>query len=333
MDERHAEIITTEGFKTSFERFSSFKFKDSSKYITFGNKFLDAAMKGIAPHDLVLLGAYSGAGKTQFCVNLALQNIKRGKRVHFIALEAEPGEIEDRLRFSDVLGRYYADRFRPQRKAGEIGINYHDYICGEFEEFLEAYEYENPPEYYLNLKTFYKEKVFDIESLTNLMYGIHAETDLIIVDHIHYFDYDDAHENQSLKLIAKRARQICLEIGKPMILISHMRKKDRKSLEAAPGLDEFHGSSDLTKIATKVLTLARGEFLGGGQYETLCRIPKCRIDGSVTNFVGKLIFDAKQNIYLNPYTVGRIGLSSGDFQAIEEQEKLPDFIKRRTIYD
>jgi replicative DNA helicase len=331
--DKHAEFITNEGFKSSLDRMANFKYQDKNRYLTFGNRYLDAAMKGILPHDLVLLGAYSGAGKTQFCVNLAHENIKRGKKVHFIALEAEENEIENRIRYVDILGRYYKDQFRPRVEPDKQKINYLDFIDGEYKSLLKDYEPEITPEYYENLKTFYKSRAFDVESLCNIMYAIYHETDLIIVDHVHYFDYDDNKENQALKEIAKKAREICLELGKPMVLVSHLRKKQSGSVEVCPSLDEFHGSSDLVKIATKVVTLARGEFLGAGEYETLCRIPKCRVDGSVTNFVGKLTFSANSNTYLKNYSIGLKKKKNGEYVEIETANLYPEFIKRKTIYD
>ena len=63
--------------------------------LSFGVKFLDDAMIGIYPSDLVLFGAPTGAGKTQFCVNCIMANVNRGKKVHMIALEAEKAEIEN----------------------------------------------------------------------------------------------------------------------------------------------------------------------------------------------------------------------------------------------
>ena len=52
------------GYKQRFEKFRHNK-------LSFGVKFLDAALGGILPDDLVLIGAPSGVGKTGFVTNLA----------------------------------------------------------------------------------------------------------------------------------------------------------------------------------------------------------------------------------------------------------------------
>jgi replicative DNA helicase len=64
--------------------------QDTDKNCYFGVTYLDAALKGICPNDLILIGATSGAGKTELCAQIARINAKLGKRVNYIALEAEP---------------------------------------------------------------------------------------------------------------------------------------------------------------------------------------------------------------------------------------------------
>ena len=71
------------------------KYINNSGY--FGIKYLDAALHGIKPNDLILIGASSGAGKTELCTHIAKTNAKLGKRVRYIALEAEKNEIETTL--------------------------------------------------------------------------------------------------------------------------------------------------------------------------------------------------------------------------------------------
>src|SRR5688572_24796361 len=103
----------------------------------FGVDFLDDALRGILPDDLILLGAPSGAGKTQLCCNIAYANLFEGKRVHYIALEASIYEIERRLKFPLVLERYYAD---PQRPRLENKLSFADWISGAHIEALKPYE-------------------------------------------------------------------------------------------------------------------------------------------------------------------------------------------------
>lgn len=290
------------------------------KLLSFGVQFLDDATRGIMPNDLVLIGAPTGIGKTELCVQIALANLENGKRVHFIALEAEPFEIERRLMFPYLAESYYSDKDRIQLKRR---LNMTDWVIGEFDDELK--KYEDPIENYFknafkDLFTFYKSEKFGVEELIYNITMVCDETDLIIIDHIHYFDWDDENDNRAIKNIAKTVREIAIEVGKPVILVAHLRKRDRANKELVSGPDEFHGSSDLTKIATKIITLSNAGLTDDGKYATYFRIAKNRIDGSVTRFLARINFDYKLKRYEKKY---KLGLSFTE--KFEEIGEYPDW--------
>lgn len=307
------------GFKSVAERSAEEKNNRvnlKGKLLKFGVHFLDLSFRGIFPNDLILIGAPSGIGKTQFCVNMALKNIEDGKRVHFIALEADDYEIERRLKYSIVANSYFADHNRPSL-SGER-LSYVDWAMGEYEMQLRPYESlaETLMGGYKDLFTFYKQKEFGYDELIENALSVAMETDLIIVDHVHYFDFEDDNENRAVKKIAKTAREICQLIGKPIVLVAHLRKRDRKGAELIAGIDEFHGSSDLTKIATKIVTIAPGNAVAPGKYETYFRIPKSRMDGGVTRYVAKLIYDSSMNAYQDEFMVGVLKNNGTEFSPL-----------------
>jgi len=275
----------------------------------FGVGFLDDALIGIAPSDLVLLGAPSGMGKTQLCCNIALANMRDGKRVHFMALEAEQFEIERRLKYQILSDAFFrADRsIRPN-----IRLSYDRWVLGDFMDELTEFEDWTADHFergYKDLFMFYKQDRFTLIDLIENVLGHADETDLFIIDHVHYFDFDDDNENRAMREIAKNVRSLALEQQKPIILVAHLRKRDRANEDLVPGIDEFHGSSDLTKIATKVITIAPGGRTTDGCYETFFRIPKNRSNGGVTRFIGRVMFDPKRNEYESSYKIGRHGLT------------------------
>lgn len=296
--------------------------------LSFGIRFLDKATRGIYPDDLILVGAPTGSGKTQFCMNLALANVKQGKKVHFIALEASKDEIQKRLAYSLYADLFYSD---PQRPVLRKHLNFADFVTGSLKGFLEKYDDVVLTELAKleGLNIHYGGHDFSVKDLIKRVVGVAGETDLIIVDHVHYFDFEtNQTENEALKAIAKTARRLTQEIIKPIILIAHLRKRDRFNKDLVPSIDEFHGSSDLTKIATKVLTLAPGEMSSSTTVESFVRIVKNRYDGSVKNYVGKLIFDFKRGNYRPEFVVGEIiqddKTKKQTFNTIREQdEKYP----------
>ncbi|MBA3916295.1 MAG: AAA family ATPase [Acidobacteriales bacterium] len=253
-------------------------------------------MRGIFPDDLILVGAPSGVGKTQLCCNIAHANLEDGKTVHYIALEASEHEIERRIKFPLVMDRYYGDPNRPH-----LGkIEYTDWLLGRHAVELEPYETEAAEYFkhaYKGLHIHYKADRFDVNSLIESVTYCAKETDLIMIDHVHYFDLDDENENRGIKQIAKTVRTLALEEQRPIILVAHLRKRDRNNDDLVAGLDEFHGSSDLYKIATRVITLSPGKQTAGGDYETYFRIAKNRLDGGSTRFIGKEYFSPKEGGY------------------------------------
>lgn len=274
------------------------------RLLYFGNSFLDDSLLGIRPDDLVLVGAPSGVGKTQFCVNVAMANAAAGKRVHFFALEAGEFEIERRLKFQLIADKFYAN---PNRPAIGRPLRFDEWEVGDFSEVLSKYEVEAEAEcekLLTNLHTFYKAEQFDVFKLIEHVTFIQDETDLIIVDHVHYFDWDESNDNRAIKEIAKAARDLCLRAEKPMILVAHLRKRDRQNTELCAGLDEFHGSSDLTKIATKVITIAPGGPADDGGYVTYVRTPKNRHSSSSARYLAQMIFNEKKGGYETEYKIG-----------------------------
>lgn len=284
-----------------------------AKALTFGINFLDDALIGIMPTDLILLGAPAGVGKTQFCCNIALANVAKGKRVHYIALEAEELEIERRIKYQMVAEKYFS---YPKEIRDELNdrIAYDKWYAGDFYDGLADYDEFASSEFnekYKSLNIMYKEKDFGINELIEKVLLVSQETDLIIVDHVHYFDFDDDNENKAMKEIAKTARMLALEQKIPIILVAHLRKRDRNNKQLVASMEEFHGSSDLYKIATKVVTFAPGPVIAMGKYQgclhTFFRIPKNRLNGSVTRYIASVPFNLKGNCYEKEYR-----LSSSD---------------------
>jgi len=289
--------------------------------LRFNVPFLDAALTGIIPEDLVLFGAPSGVGKTQLCCNIATAALEDGKKVHYIALEAAHQEIERRLLFPLVFERYLSDDDRPKL---HTKLNYADWYMGKFNKELKPYQddalkYFN--EGYKDLYLHYKQTNFTVSTLIETVCSVADHSDLIIVDHLHYFDFGDENENRGMKEIAKTVRDLVLNHGIPIVLIAHLRKKDRASKSLCADMEEFHGSSDIYKIATKVITMAPGRVTEDGKYETFFRIAKNRLDSGTTRYIAKEYFNPKSGAYeTNKFQLGWANeAGKGKFELLAEQ--------------
>ena len=277
--------------------------------LSFGIQYLDDALIGISRSDLVLLGAPSGIGKTQLCCNIALANLSAGRRVHFMALEAEEHEIERRLKYQIIANMYFSDSERPRLSHH---LTYDRWVLGDFLDDLHEYEQRAADFFakaYEQLNLYYRGDRFGITELVEEMLIVSGKSDLFIIDHAHYFDFEEGDENRALKDIAKTVRALVLEEKTPVVLVAHLRKKDRGNEELAPGMDEFMGSSDLVKIATKVVTIAPGGRTPDGCFETFFRTPKNRTSGASNRFIGRVMFDPKRNAYEKSYKVGTSSLT------------------------
>lgn len=288
----------------------------SKRRLSFGVKFLDRALGGIAVKDIVLLGAKTGIGKTTLASIIAESNAEQGKRVHYFALEAEHREIERRIKFR-VLSRLAYQRSVAKFKQGRI--NYLDWYNGELDDILGAWEGaadELLAEKYKTLHTCYRFKTFKASDLERSILSIQDETDLIIVDHLHMVDHDDDSENRGIKQVIMALRDSALEIGKPVVLVAHLRKTDRRSKFLMPDLDDFHGTSEISKLVTKAVLLAPAydqETKASYSWNTYVHPAKCRQDGTRTRYVGLVPFNAQTGRYDDQFDIGQMIKNGEEF--------------------
>lgn len=298
-----------------------------SSLLSFGVRFLDDAFLGIAKEDLILVGAYSGGGKTELVTNIALENIKKGKKVYFFALEAEPLEIENRILYRLMTQNYYQD---PDREK-HLNLDYANWYYGKLPS-LGTYDLKAQYVFkteYRTLFTYYKDRSFDLKEFVKEFTDVSiAGADLIIIDHAHYFDWGDKNENDGLKQVVTAARDLNLLHEVPVILVSHLRKRDYKTNLYAPTQEDFHGSSELYKRATKAITLGAGEYNGDGTIDTYINPVKFRSRGEVTRVTARVRYNFKYNAYEQDYEIGRSQQQRDKEFEIFEKSDLPRWCKR-----
>jgi len=303
---------------------------DQAKHLlTFGVRFLDVMLGGIARHDLVLLGAKTGRGKTELATIIATQNAARGKHVHYVALEAEDKEIERRTKFK-LLAKLISDR--AASPSARERMNYLDWRYGRLEDVTatwEALAQELLAERFATLYTYYRHGKFGAADLEQLILEVESETDLVVLDHLHYVDSDDPNENRGYKLVVKKIRDVALRIGKPVLIVAHVRKSDRRQEVLIPNEEDFHGTSDVPKIATKAVMLAPAFDRPSNVpyvWNTYMRITKCRPDGERTRFVGVVPYNARLGNYEDRFVLGRLKNNDQEFEEVPDDE-LPRYAR------
>lgn len=289
-----------EGFRSGEVSKETIKNKisyDRENRIFTGIKVVDDVFGGILRNDIVLLGAKTGVGKTGMASQIAMHNASIGKRVFMFALEAEEYEIQMRILYEIAVSR--AKAHYPKKK-----YNFKHWRVGKYPELDHYYgEALESVDNFKNLNIYYREKDFGIEEFVRITMSIKEQADLIIVDHIHYFDLDGTNENRALSDTIKKMRDIALLTGVPIIVLAHLRKGANVNYKLVPDLDDFMGSSDLTKVCTKGLIISPGSAENDQYARTLLYFPKFRGFSQPSRYLFACNYDIYANKYQDQYLI------------------------------
>jgi hypothetical protein len=312
--------VHTESFRTMPARVAgelSERVQNADRALQYHHGFLDDVLRALLPNDLVLLGAPTGVGKTDLALNIAATNAMLGRNVHYFALEAEPRELERRTKFA-LLSNMAHDSRHPQ--ASEL--NYADWLLGRCEHVCEQFNAQverHIQRKLATLWTYYRGQVFSAKDLQRQILDVHEGTDLIVIDHLHYIDFDgDEQETRAIGDTVKTIRDVSLRVGKPVILVAHLRKREQGSRRLVATLDDFHGSSNIVKIATQVVTIERCHVVDPPKWflaPTFISVLKDRRAGAPP-FVAVTNFNRCTKSYEPTYTLGRLAKGGADWEQI-----------------
>jgi replicative DNA helicase len=278
----------------------------SGRTVQWGVSFLDDVTRGIGAYDMPVVSAATGAGKTELASSIARHSAHAGRRTHLLAIEAAPKEIERRLKFALIAELAY--RANDQR-AGDLAFP--DWIRGNCEEVASRYDAEAERiigERYKTLHTFYRGANFDHVRLRETLLAIQNETELVILDHLHHVDVDDENENRGMKQIVTSLRDAAIVLGRPTVVFAHLRKRDMRSRQIMPSVEDIHGSSEISKVATHVILFAPAADIESPKWflaPTFATVAKDRNAGA-TGLVALLYFDRRTRRYAPVYTLGRV---------------------------
>lgn len=308
----------------------------AARKILYHVPYLDDLLLGIFPNDLILLGAWTGVGKTAAASMIAQSNARDGKRVSYFALEAEDLEIERRIKFRIVCDLLWTHRPATARK---LSMRYADWYAGTYADQIkheERYADEDMRKNLGTLHTYYRGSTFGVIELVSKVVTLADATDLVVLDHLHYVDSDGDNENRAYKEAVKTIRDTALRIGVPVICVVHLRKRDNRAGTLVPTLDEVMGSSDIAKIATQAIMLAP---MDTEAYEahwqkalepclapTYVHVAKDR-RGGLTPYCAVSCFDLRTSTYEPKYRLGKLSQRGDTFSPVLP-EKLPSWAAR-----
>lgn len=301
---------------------------------SYGIKPLDDALKFIMPNDLVVLGADSGAGKSDLALQIASYNALKDKKVAVFFLEGGETEAMSRIKWKDICDIYY-------RQYAELGLpmDYSLWRCNMIKHpILNQIESElwlsYQEKYKTNLQFCSITKDFGLENFLIELLEYHKlskainnpfdpnagfDVDLIVIDHLQYFSLVESEtEISQITKILREVKNITDRYKIPVILVSHLRKKTKD--RGIPDQEDFYGSSNIPKIATTAIVLCPAlqkydynDYL----YPTYMRIVKSRI-GIKPFYAIKVNYDIIKKRYEENYDLYYI-----NDKGFESSEKIP----------
>lgn len=295
------------------------------RLVSYGVDFLDDKLFGVHPSELVLVGADSAVGKTEFAMNMAVQNSIIGKKVAYFKLEGDLNEFTDTQKWKIISKLYYDEKNSIDRSSGR---RYHetkgnfDYIKNfsygayrlnaiektkQFERY-ESVATEKVKDICKNIFLYDKSERMTANNVSKMISTIYDSVDLIIIDHLHYFQMlDDVSENKQHTEIMEAVNKVVELMNVPVILVSHLRKKSNPKV-IVPDMHDFMGSSNIYKIAYTCILLAPYFGMYDEEnllYPTIFRVPKSRA-GVSNRVVGIKTFDGKLKRYRDGYKTGKV---------------------------
>lgn len=249
-----------------------------------------------------LLADFTVTHNTQSAVDYCVAGSRAGKKVYGFFLEAEEAEFSAR-RYFQKLGALaknprldFASWWRGEHTA--LDDRYKEQIISELKEELGL------------INTFYKKKGdFTNRNLAQQLEIIREEADLIVLDHIHVVDSSEESENTTQGRTIRILRDTALDMGIPVVVCSHIRKKQHGNLgQVLPTRDELHGSSSIAKVATQIIMLARDWDAPVDERHlsaTLVKIEKDR-RGRENPYVARQYYDMSRGTYEPAYSLGRM---------------------------
>jgi hypothetical protein len=287
-----------------------------------GCTFLQDALGMILPTDVILLGATSGAGKTEMA-KLIASEVAREKKfpVHYFALEAEPYEIERRIKYG-----YMALWYKEENPGAPRGmVSYKRWRQNLLKAELDQYRDKADKlftDQYSTLHAYYRSKTdFDMEDFDRAVYRLKGQSRLIVLDHIHFVDLDARNEVAELSALIKRVRQTAQVLKIPVICVAHLKKSGR-SQGLVPEMEDFHGASNLFKTATTGIMMSKCEGITSADSRaigspTLIKAVKSRLDGGLLYYTGMTFFNTYTNTYSPYYSVGHLSKNGQKWESLK----------------
>ena len=249
---------------------------------------IDKKIKGFKKGDLIIVAGRPGMGKTTWALNIATENILKGKTVLIFSLEMTNEQLLKKIISS------------------QSGLSMDLLLTGNLAEF-EWDDFNRAKEKIEKSSLFvYDKSPITIETLINKTKTIQAvqEIDLIVVDYLQLLmTSNKAPSNSdsraaSMTYISNLLKGLAKDIGCPLISLSQLNRGVEARTDKRPVLSDLRDSGSIEQDADMVIMLYRQEYydsLNTGLAEVIIR--KNRL-GETGEF--ELAFDGSLSRFLDP---------------------------------
>jgi len=264
--------------------------------------FLSDTLGGMIQSELLVIGADSGVGKSEIVNKIAFHNAAKGKKVYLFSLEGDKYDLINRMRY-----KVFLELLAKNKKWGSR-CSFRDFLIYKIPE--DGKKVLNEVDTSLkdtlsSLKVYNRKEDLSLAFFEAQLELINEEADLVIIDHLHYFDFHKK-EYEAINDIMKKLKKLQDKYRLPIILVSHLRKKDKTRI--FPNQEDFHGSSNIVKQADTCIVVAHidknetdaGEQEVSNLYKTGIRVVKSRT-GFSQKIVGVLEYDLETRNYSSQY--------------------------------
>lgn len=212
-----------------------------SLFLDTGIPELDRIMGGIRPHNLIIVGASTGSGKTAFAVTILMNLAKKGKGVYFASLEMSKTEIGERI-LSQETG-LAAINIGNGHMVDQSMQNLVE--RGHQVSLLNIHVDDTPQASLASLRS----KSMKIKRNNGL--------DLIIVDYLQLMEKEEKNNLERVTKVSRGLKALAKELNIPVIALAQLSREPNRRESPRPRLSDLRESGTIEQDADVVLFLYR----------------------------------------------------------------------------
>jgi len=217
---------------------------------------IDEAINGLRPANLIMIGAYVGAGKTSLATDMILATAKEVPSAMF-SLEMSVNQIVDRAIYNKAQINYHSGKAGRLDKSDEADLKEAtNYIKGLKDIYIDEVARTMYPSWILAKE----EKEDSIEQAFKRYYD--AGCRAFYFDYVQLIGYGFKSESETLRLkaITGKLHQMAVEYQVPIICLAQLKKGDEESNKQEPSISSIRDSGYLLADSDIILLLHRPSY-------------------------------------------------------------------------